>query len=87
VFGYKDIDFEESEEFSKKYLLRGPDVIAIRGVFTLSARVQLESQPGWSVQCRAGRLIVFRARDAATAEELPTLAANASRIADALWPR
>ncbi|OYV62811.1 MAG: hypothetical protein B7Z72_14810, partial [Gemmatimonadetes bacterium 21-71-4] len=37
LLGYQDIDFEASEEFSKHYLLRGPDETAIRAVFGAEA--------------------------------------------------
>ena len=34
MLGYKDIDFDSNPEFSKRYLLKGPDESAIRKLFT-----------------------------------------------------
>ncbi len=59
AFGYQDIDFDAFPEFSKKYLLRGADEAAIRGLF--NARVidaYMNSQAG-NVETRGGWLFVF----------------------------
>jgi len=87
VFGYQDIDFEQHEEFSKRYLLRGRDEEAIRRVFGTDALTLLGGQPGWSIQTRDGRLIVFRAGKTTRPAEIPAFAAEALRIAGAVSPR
>jgi len=84
VFGYQDIDFERFEEFSKRYLLRGQDEAAIRSAFTPDALMLLQSNPGWTVQSKNGRLLVFRAGKTTKPAELPIFAADALRIAGAL---
>jgi hypothetical protein len=59
AFGYQDIDFDAFPEFSKKYLLRGSDEGAIRGVF--DARV-IDAYTGGlncNVEVRGGWLFVF----------------------------
>ena len=61
VFGYQDIDFEASEEFSKHYLLRGPDEAAIRAAFGAEALGFFAQNPGWSVESCGGSLAVYRA--------------------------
>jgi hypothetical protein len=81
VFGYQDIDFDSSEEFSKQYLLRGTDEEAIRRVFNSGVLMLLSAQPGWSVQASAGRLMVFHAAKVAEAATIPSFAADALRIA------
>jgi hypothetical protein len=43
AFGYQDIDFDTSPDFSSHYLLRGPDEMAIRAAF--SAAAQTASNP------------------------------------------
>jgi len=87
AFGYQDIDFEQFEEFSKRYLLRGKDEEAIRRIFTPDALMLLQSQPGWTVQSRDGRLLVFRSGKTAKPADLPIFAADALRIAGVVSPR
>lgn len=60
MMGYQDIDFEISPGFSKKYLLRGPDDAAIRGVFTSRVLTFFESEPGLCVEADGRKLIVYR---------------------------
>ena len=83
VFGYQDIDFDSSEEFSKQYLLRGQDEEAIRRTFNASVLMLLSSEPGWSVQASAGRLMLFRSAKVTEASQIPVFAADALRIAGA----
>lgn len=87
VFGYQDIDFDTNEEFSKQYLLRGPDEDAIRRAFTPDALMLLAGQPGWTVQAAGGRLLVYRSAKNADPAQLPSFAADALRMAGALSPR
>jgi len=59
AFGYQDIDFDAFPEFSRKYLLRGADEAAIRGLF--GARV-IDAYTGGlncNVGVRGGWLFVF----------------------------
>ena len=81
VFGYQDIDFDSNEEFSRQYLLRGVDEEAIRRTFNASVLMLLSSEPGWSIQASAGRLIVFRSGKTAEASQVPSFAADTLRIA------
>jgi hypothetical protein len=60
MMGYQDIDFESNPLFSKKYLLRGPDDAAIRGVFTSRVLMFFESEPGLCVEADGRKLIVYR---------------------------
>ena len=87
VFGYQDIDFERFPEFSKRYLLRGRDEEAVRRSFTPDVMMLLEGQPGWTVQSKNGRLLVFRAGKTSKPADVPIFAADALRIAGALSPR
>ena len=87
AFGYQDIDFDRFEEFSKRYLLRGKDEEGIRRAFTPDALMLLQSQPGWTVQSRDGRLLVFRSGKTCKPADLPIFAADALRIAGAVSPR
>jgi len=60
VFGYQDIDFEESPLFSRRYLLRGPDEAAIRALFDLNLRQYFKSHPDWCVDGRGPWLAAYR---------------------------
>lgn len=81
VFGAQDIDFTENEEFSKRYLLKGPDEAAIRKAFTIDVLSWFAGAPGWSVQTANGQLMVFRGGKLVAPAEIPAFAADALRIA------
>ena len=59
-FGKQDIDFEQDEEFSKKYLLRGDDEAAIRRVFTNAVRSHLANLDKTTVEGRGHQLLFYR---------------------------
>ncbi|MFI5278936.1 MAG: hypothetical protein ACHQU1_00465 [Gemmatimonadales bacterium] len=80
VFGAQDIDFEQSAEFSKRYLLKGPDEAAIRKAFSIDALAYFAGAPGWRVQTRAGRLLAYKGEKYVEPAELPAFAAEALRI-------
>jgi hypothetical protein len=61
AFGYQDIDFGQRPEFSKKYLLRGQDELAIRQAFNDQLLSFFETYPGTSVDAGNNQLFVFRA--------------------------
>lgn len=46
MLGYKDIDFDRNPEFSKRYLLKGPDETAIRKLFTPDILHYFEKRTG-----------------------------------------
>ncbi len=80
AFGYQDIDFgdspefskhfEDSPEFSKQYLLRGPDERAVRDAFQRSVRKHLEGQKRVSAEGAGGRLVFYRMGKRVKPEEL-----------------
>jgi len=60
-FGYQDIDFKDYPLFSKKYLLRGPDEHAIRGVFTETVIGFFEqNNPRWIVEADGQWMVVYK---------------------------
>jgi hypothetical protein len=87
VFGYQDIDFEEDETFSKKYLLRGQDEAGIRSVFGPSARMTFSSLEGWSAEAKGGILAAFRSNKRCHPEGLSDFLAEATRIQATLKAR
>ena len=70
VFGYQDIDFDTSPDFSSHYLLRGPDETAIRSVFSADALTFFAAQRGWHVEIAAGNLGIYRADKRCKPEEV-----------------
>jgi hypothetical protein len=84
VFGYKDIDFEASEEFSRRYLLRGPDESAIRAAFGTEALGFFAQNLGWSVESLGGSLAVYRADKRCKPEEIQPFLAEAAAVRRAL---
>ena len=61
AFGYQDIDFGQRPEFSKRYLLRGQDEMAIRQTFNDQLLSFFETYQGTSVDAGNNQLFVFRA--------------------------
>jgi len=60
LFGFQDIDFDEHPVFSKKYLLRGRNVPAIRELFTEEVLTFYESVDGVSTEANGNRLLYYR---------------------------
>jgi hypothetical protein len=62
AFGYQDLDFESHPEFSKAYVLRGPDESDLRRHFAAPLLRFFEKHRGWSVECGGGWLVAYRHR-------------------------
>lgn len=60
AFGYQDIDFGNRPEFSKRYLLRGPDEAAVRNAFNDTAFAFYETNLGTCTDGGGNQLFVFR---------------------------
>jgi hypothetical protein len=84
VFGYQDIDFEASAEFSRRYLLRGPEESAIRAAFGAEALGFFAQTPGWSVESLGGSLAVYHASKRCKPEEIQPFLADAANVRRAL---
>jgi hypothetical protein len=84
VFGYQDIDFEASDEFSKRYLLRGPDETAIRAAFGPTVLGFFAQNQGWSVESAGGALAVYRADKRSKPEEMQPFVAETAAVRRAL---
>ncbi len=80
AFGYQDIDFESHPDFSKRYLLRGPDEAAIRAAFAPAALSYLEQHVGWHVEVKDETAAVYRAGKRVKPEDLPTFLEDARAI-------
>ena len=84
LFGYQDIDFETSPEFSKHYLLRGADESAIRAAFGAEALGFFAQSPGWSVESFGGSLAVYRSAKRCKPEEIQPFLAETANVRRAL---
>lgn len=60
AFGYQDIDFGNRSEFSRRYLLRGPDEQAVRNTFNDAAFGFYEMNQGTCTDGGGNQLFVFR---------------------------
>lgn len=84
LFGYQDIDFEHSPEFSRRYLLRGADETAIRAAFGSDRLAFFGGEPGWTVEARGGHIGVYRSDKRCKPDELHSFLMNAERVWQAL---
>ncbi len=84
IFGYQDIDIEASAEFSRQYLLRGPDESAIRSAFGAEALGFFAQHPGWSVESFGGSLAVYHAGKRCKPEEIQPFVSEAASVLRAL---
>jgi hypothetical protein len=60
AFGYQDIDFGQRPEFSRQYILRGPDEQAIRQTFNDGLLAFYEAYPGTCMDGGGNQLFLFR---------------------------
>jgi hypothetical protein len=87
AFGYRDIDFDSSPAFSSRYLLRGPDEMAIRSAFTIETRTFLEQEQGWTIEVRAGNVGIYRAGKRCKPEEVAGFLEQSHAVLRALTRR
>lgn len=61
AFGYQDIDFGQRPEFSKQYILRGQNELAIRQTFNDRVLSFFEGYAGTCVDAGGSQLFIYRA--------------------------
>ena len=81
MFGRADINFPDSPEFSRKYILRGDDETAIRGLFTPALRQALEGQDRLTIEGAGPLLFIFRKGRRLKPDQLPARIEQDKRIA------
>ncbi|MDD5630268.1 MAG: hypothetical protein PHU21_14470, partial [Elusimicrobia bacterium] len=72
LFGYQDIDFAASPDFSGKYLLRGKEETAVRDLFDAAILNHFSLHPGWRVEGYGDWLAVCREKRRVDPEGLRT---------------
>lgn len=80
AFGYQDIDIAERPEFSKRFLLRGPDEAAIRRRFADPLPDIFDANRGIGVDGGDSHLFVFRPGRLSKPEGLPDLLTMADEV-------
>jgi hypothetical protein len=81
LFGGTDINFPEAPQFSKKYILRGPDEAAIRALFTPAVLQFFEGQERpLTIDAAGDTLFAHRTSKRAKPEELEAYVAEGKQI-------
>lgn len=81
LFGYQDIDFPETPEFSKRILLRGPDEAAVRSLLTMEVRMFLQGMSGWHIEGAGQWLAAYISGGTQKPQEYVSYVEQARRIA------
>ena len=77
AMGLKDINFDTHPEFSKLFVLKGPDEAAIRNFFAPTVLEFFEGQPKISLEASGDTMFFYRNRTRRKPEELKDLLAQA----------
>jgi hypothetical protein len=81
LFGGADINFPEAPQFSKKYILRGPDEAAVRALFTPALLQFFERQERpLTIDAAGDTLFAHRTSKRAKPEELEAYVAEGKQI-------
>jgi hypothetical protein len=80
LFGGADINFPEAPAFSKKYILRGPDEVAIRALFTPTVLQFFEQRKALTVDSAGDTLFLHRANRRIKPEEIESHIAEARSV-------
>jgi len=60
IFDGADIDFEQDDQFSHQYLLKGKEETAIRRLFTPSVRSFLTERRDWAIEANGPWIFIYR---------------------------
>ena len=77
VMGFQDLNFDSHPEFSKLFVLKGPDENAIRSFFTPTVLEFFENHPKDSLEARDDMMFFYRNRTRREPEELKDLLSQA----------
>jgi hypothetical protein len=78
-FGDSDINFSEAPEFSRKYLLLGPDEAAVRQLFNSSIIQFFEQERDLTVEAAGDLMFLYRYNKVVKAEEMGTFVETGKR--------
>ncbi|HMP77944.1 MAG TPA: hypothetical protein PKD54_00695 [Pirellulaceae bacterium] len=83
LFGFQDINFDHHPEFSRRFVLKGPDEAAIRACFRPALLDYFASRQKISVEAAPGRLIYYR-NSRPKVEDYPKLLEEAYQVFGAI---
>lgn len=81
---HDDIDFNSHPDFSKRYVLKSPDEVNTRRLFTpslLSRIEQIPSETRWNMETSGANLFVYRSGRSVSPADLPIFLHQTSSIA------
>lgn len=80
VIGFKDINFQDHPEFSKRFHLTGKDEQAIRELFTIDLIHFLEARGKLAVEADGQSMIVYKSGSRSKAQEIPQFLEEALEV-------
>ncbi len=80
AFGYQDIEFSHRPEFTRRFVLRGPDETAIRARFTDDVVDAIEAIPRVCLQASGPHLFLYRMGEVVMPDALPELLSHANDL-------
>ena len=80
MLGYQDIDFDSHPEFSKRFVLKGPNEEQIRAYFKPPVLEFFEKQAGISVEGVGNAVCFYRTGKIVKADEIKNLLADAYSV-------
>lgn len=83
-FALRRITFDGRQDFREHYLLFGRDEAAIRRLFTPGVLDYLVAEPGWFVEGRGERWLVYRTGERIDPKAMPGFLERAAAIVDLL---
>ncbi|HEX2205966.1 MAG TPA: hypothetical protein VHG91_21805 [Longimicrobium sp.] len=86
AFGYQDIDLPHRPDFSRKYLLRGPDEGTVRAAFGDDVVEFYEGRPKCCTEAQGKQVFVWRASRLLRPEEVPGLLDEGRELVARLQP-
>ena len=84
AFGYQDIDFGQRPEFSRRFILRGQNEMAIRQTFNDRLLSFFESYEGTCIDAGGNQLFLFRAGRRSQPQEIEGLVGLALQVSNLL---
>jgi len=80
MLGFQDIDFDDDQEFSNSFVLKGENEEAIRKLFQRDLREGFVAKSGINVEATPGKLICYRGSSRSKPEDYPNLLKEAYEI-------
>ena len=86
-FGFQDVDIAGYPDFSRRYLLRGPDPQAITTFFEGRVALGLGKETGWTVSCIEDWLVLCRIGEIASPEDIEAWLRRVCRVSSLFFAK